>query len=93
MTCSSRTTMPLACPLSLTVTSTAGAVAYDCCVERNRYTPRYTSMAAKSTNMAMFVKVFVFFKSGPPFGGRRGDQPCRSSETGRAGATVEIACL
>jgi hypothetical protein len=27
MTCSSRTTMPLACPLSLTVTSTAGAVA------------------------------------------------------------------
>ena len=44
--------------------------------------------------MAMFVKVFVFFKSDPPFGGgAAGDQPCSSSETGRAGATVEIACL
>ena len=94
MTCSSRTTMPLACPPSLTVTSTAGAVEYDCCVERNRYTPRYTAMAAKSTSMAMFVKVFVFFKACPPSGGgRRGDHACSSSVTARTGATVEIACL
>ena len=85
--------MAISPPLATSLPSST-AVEYDCCVERNRYTPRYTSMAAKSTNMAMFVKVFVFFKSGPPFGGgRRGDQPCSSSETGRAGATVEIACL
>ena len=31
----------------------------------------------------MFVKVFVFFKSGPPFGGRRGDQPRRGDRRDR----------